>query len=177
MNSNNYIFINQNDKLEKSIQERIDNILVGVVGKLNYYSNYEIKRSGFNGGFIDSYMRLPKFNCGVEIKCTKSRGFEYDKQLTQALAYHILDPSLKVLILASEKYFDYIIVSENKAVIKKYCKKYRRLLQKGGEEDFTPRTLGETHRTPSKQFKIHRHFIDDGISILDVMQEICGKFK
>ncbi len=135
------------------------------------FTHKHLTSSKYKKGIPDGILYYKNKHCIFELKYTLAYGYDYQKQIVQGLCYYLLNPTNKIIIIASEKYFDYINVDENLEIINKYKDKLLLFL-----ENFSPRTIADNFKIDDK-FVVHQNSINESINLRDIMNNIFNNGK
>ena len=152
-------------KNEKSLQKEIENYFNKHLKKIRF-THKQLSSKGYKTGIPDGILYYKLKKCIFELKYTLAYGYDYKKQIIQAICYYLLDPSNKTIIIASEKYFDYLYINENIDIINKYKERLLIYLQ-----DFSPRTIAD-NIVINEDFIIHKNKINKEINIKQIINNI-----
>ena len=165
INFNNYTKQN-----EKYLQREIENFFSKHLKRIRF-THRHLTSSKYKKGIPDGILYYKNKQCIFELKYTLSSGYDYNKQLVQALCYYLLNPKSKVIVIASEKYFDYLKIDENLEIINKYKDKLLTYL-----EAFSPRTVADNVKI-NDEFIIHKNVVNKDINLRNIMNNIFNNDK
>lgn len=158
-------FNSKTNKKEKDLQKEIESYFKKYLKRIKF-THKHLTSTKYKTGIPDGILYYKMSRCLFELKYTHSSGYNYKRQLIQGICYYLLDPSSKVIILASEKYFDYIKVDENLGVINKYKDKLLSYLK-----DFSPRVVADNVEI-NDEFIIHRNIVNEEINLKEIINRI-----
>lgn len=131
-------------------------------------------RTGTTDGVLEFYHQDSKDSLGFSlIECKRGINRDtksYESALIQSFAYSWQlseEAPIHIVVLATEKFFDYIIVEENEKVLNKLYKKiYKTMVL------YTPSQLGKYISYDFSKLKIHRFTYHDEFDLKRPLTEI-----